>query len=254
MSNIFLRLIRSIIAPLIFAHAGGRHRRRRRSEAHGPHRRQGHPLLRNRHHAGAVSGPGRGEPGAARARACRSSATAAEAAAAAGASHARPPCWSTSSPPASSTPWRATTCCRSWSSRSCSAPPARPSAPRPQPVVAFCESLAEVMFRYTQYVMYLAPLGVGAAIAVTVGSKGVGVLFGLGKLIAHHVRVARCSSSCWCWAPVLLLFRIPAAALLPRRARAVPDRLLHRIERSRAAAGARKHGSSSACPSTSWAS
>ena len=30
------------------------------------------------------------------------------------------------------------------------------------PVVAFCESLAEVMFRYTKYVMYLAPLGVGA--------------------------------------------------------------------------------------------
>jgi proton glutamate symport protein len=52
-----------------------------------------------------------------------------------------------------------------------------------QPVVAFCGSLAEVMFRYTKYVMYLAPVGVGAAIAVTVGSKGVGVLFGLGKLI-----------------------------------------------------------------------
>lgn len=52
-----------------------------------------------------------------------------------------------------------------------------------QPVVAFCESLAEVMFRYTRYVMYLAPFGVGAAIAVTVGSKGFSVLFGLGKLI-----------------------------------------------------------------------
>ena len=39
-------------------------------------------------------------------------------------------------------------------------------------MVEFCESLAEVMFRYTSYVMYLAPLGVGAAIAVTVGSKG----------------------------------------------------------------------------------
>jgi proton glutamate symport protein len=51
------------------------------------------------------------------------------------------------------------------------------------PVVAFCGSLAEVMFRYTKYVMYLAPIGVGAAIAVTVGTKGVGVLFGLGKLI-----------------------------------------------------------------------
>ena len=52
-----------------------------------------------------------------------------------------------------------------------------------EPVVKFCGSLAEVMFRYTRYVMYLAPLGVGAAIAVTVGSKGIGVLFGLGKLI-----------------------------------------------------------------------
>jgi proton glutamate symport protein len=51
------------------------------------------------------------------------------------------------------------------------------------PVVAFAESLAEVMFRYTKYVMYLAPLGVGAAMAVTVGSKGFAVLFGLGKLI-----------------------------------------------------------------------
>jgi proton glutamate symport protein len=51
------------------------------------------------------------------------------------------------------------------------------------PVVTFCASLAEVMFRYTKYVMYLAPFGVGAALAVTVGSKGVAVLFGLGKLI-----------------------------------------------------------------------
>ena len=51
------------------------------------------------------------------------------------------------------------------------------------PVIALCESLAEVMFRYTRYVMYLAPLGVGAAIAVTVGTKGFGVLLGLGKLI-----------------------------------------------------------------------
>jgi proton glutamate symport protein len=53
-----------------------------------------------------------------------------------------------------------------------------------RPVVAFCESLGEVMFRYTRYVMFLAPLGVGAAIAVTVGTKGIGVLYGLGKLIA----------------------------------------------------------------------
>ena len=52
-----------------------------------------------------------------------------------------------------------------------------------QPVLDFAKSVAEVMFRYTKYVMYLAPFGVGAAIAVTIGSKGIGVLFGLGKLV-----------------------------------------------------------------------
>ncbi len=52
-----------------------------------------------------------------------------------------------------------------------------------RPIISFCESLSEVMFRYTGYVMYLAPFGVGAAIAVTIGSKGVGVLVNLGKLL-----------------------------------------------------------------------
>jgi len=51
------------------------------------------------------------------------------------------------------------------------------------PVVEFCKSLSEVMFRYTKYVMYLAPIGVGAAMAHTIGSKGIGVLLGLGKLV-----------------------------------------------------------------------
>jgi proton glutamate symport protein len=52
-----------------------------------------------------------------------------------------------------------------------------------QPVVDFAGAVAEVMFRYTKYVMYLAPFGVGAAIAVTIGSKGARVLFSLGKLV-----------------------------------------------------------------------
>lgn len=55
--------------------------------------------------------------------------------------------------------------------------------PKAQPVVAFAKAIAEVMFRYTKYVMYLAPFGVGAAIAVIIGSKGIGVLFSLGKLV-----------------------------------------------------------------------
>ncbi len=77
-----------------------------------------------------------------------------------------------------------------------------------QPVVAFCNSLAEVMFRYTKYVMYLAPLGVGAAIGVTVGTKGIGVLFGLGKLIAA-MYVASLLCILLILAPALPLFRIP---------------------------------------------
>ncbi|HLK66513.1 MAG TPA: cation:dicarboxylase symporter family transporter [Bryobacteraceae bacterium] len=77
-----------------------------------------------------------------------------------------------------------------------------------RPVVEFCTSLAEVMFRFTKYVMYLAPLGVCAAIAVTVGSKGVTVLFGLSKLI-----LTMYGSALLCivfvLAPGLLLFGIP---------------------------------------------
>ena len=51
------------------------------------------------------------------------------------------------------------------------------------PVVSFCKALSEVMFRYTKYVMYLAPVGVGAALAATIGKQGPGVLLGLGKLL-----------------------------------------------------------------------
>lgn len=52
-----------------------------------------------------------------------------------------------------------------------------------KPVLAMCESLSEVMFKFTNYVMYFAPYGVGAAMAVTVGSKGLGVLKNLALLI-----------------------------------------------------------------------
>ncbi len=52
-----------------------------------------------------------------------------------------------------------------------------------KPVVGFCQSLADVMLRYTKYVMYLAPIGVGAAMAHAIGINGAGVLLGLGKLV-----------------------------------------------------------------------
>ena len=51
------------------------------------------------------------------------------------------------------------------------------------PMLSFTESLAETMFKFTNIVMYFAPLGVGAAIAYTVGSTGMGILLNLGKLL-----------------------------------------------------------------------
>ena len=52
-----------------------------------------------------------------------------------------------------------------------------------RPMLNFCESLAETMFKFTNIVMLLAPVGVGAAIAYTVGTMGLGVLVNLGKLL-----------------------------------------------------------------------
>jgi proton glutamate symport protein len=52
-----------------------------------------------------------------------------------------------------------------------------------RPVVEFCESLSEVMFKYTGYVMLFAPFGVFGAMAATIGEHGIGVLRNLGKLV-----------------------------------------------------------------------
>jgi proton glutamate symport protein len=56
--------------------------------------------------------------------------------------------------------------------------------------------------------MYLAPFGVGAAIAVTVGSKGFGVLFGLGKLILT-MYIAQVLFVVLVLGSVILLARVP---------------------------------------------
>ena len=53
-----------------------------------------------------------------------------------------------------------------------------------QPVLDVLDSTAQAMFKFTGYVMAFAPIGVFAAIAATVGGKGLGILFTLGKLVA----------------------------------------------------------------------
>lgn len=55
---------------------------------------------------------------------------------------------------------------------------------RRRPMLAFTESLAETMFKFTNIVMLFAPFGVGAAMAYTVGHTGIGVLGNLFKLLA----------------------------------------------------------------------
>src|SRR3954462_9227856 len=52
-----------------------------------------------------------------------------------------------------------------------------------RPIVRACESLSQVMFKFTNYVMMFAPIGVGSAMAHTVGTQGLGVLVNLGNLI-----------------------------------------------------------------------
>jgi len=50
-------------------------------------------------------------------------------------------------------------------------------------MIGFCEALAEIMFKFTAIIMRFAPVGIGAAMAVTVSHSGLGVLVNLGKLI-----------------------------------------------------------------------
>ena len=52
-----------------------------------------------------------------------------------------------------------------------------------RPIVRAMESLSQVMFKFTNYVMMFAPFGVGAAMAHTIGTQGLGVLLNLASLI-----------------------------------------------------------------------
>ena len=52
-----------------------------------------------------------------------------------------------------------------------------------QPMLKAAESLSEVMFKFTNIIMYFAPIGVGAAIAYTVGHMGLGILVNLFQLL-----------------------------------------------------------------------
>jgi proton glutamate symport protein len=76
------------------------------------------------------------------------------------------------------------------------------------PMIAVLRSLADTMFRLTGIIMYLAPLAAGAAIAYTVGSMGLGTLMPLGKLVLVFYGTL-VVFSLFILVPILMAFRIP---------------------------------------------
>ena len=76
------------------------------------------------------------------------------------------------------------------------------------PMVRFSECLAETMFKFTNIVMYYAPIAVFGAIAYTVGNMGLDILYSLFKLLATLYVALIIFLSC-VLVPIALLFRIP---------------------------------------------
>jgi proton glutamate symport protein len=82
-------------------------------------------------------------------------------------------------------------------------------------VLSFFEGLMEAMFKFTGLVMKFAPFGIGAAMAVTVAHSGLGVLVNLGKLILtlYAALIVFCIAvllpmALWARVPVLEFLRL----------------------------------------------
>jgi proton glutamate symport protein len=81
------------------------------------------------------------------------------------------------------------------------------------PMLNLAESLTQIMFRFTNIVMYFAPVGVGAAMAYTVGHLGINVLLPLGKLVLTAYG-ALLAFLLFVLLPIALLVRLPVPRLL----------------------------------------
>ncbi len=82
-----------------------------------------------------------------------------------------------------------------------------------QPMLSVAESLTQVMFKFTNIVMYYAPIGVGAAMAYTVGHMGIRVLLPLGKLLLTAYG-ALLVFLIFVLLPIVLLARLPLGRFL----------------------------------------
>ncbi len=75
-------------------------------------------------------------------------------------------------------------------------------------MLSACESLSEVMFKFVGIVMGYAPIGIGAAIAVTVSKSGLGVLKNLSILVGT-LYGSLVVFALFVLLPVALIFRVP---------------------------------------------
>ena len=77
-----------------------------------------------------------------------------------------------------------------------------------KPMISFAESLSEVMFKFTNMIMYFAPFAVFAAIAYSVGHMGINILVNLGQLLAT-LYLALLTFILIVFLPIALFMRIP---------------------------------------------
>jgi proton glutamate symport protein len=80
--------------------------------------------------------------------------------------------------------------------------------PRRKPMLSLAEGLSETMFKFTNLVMLFAPVGVGAAIAYTVGHMGLGILVNLAKLLAT-LYLALSAFLLFVLLPIALVSKVP---------------------------------------------
>jgi proton glutamate symport protein len=89
----------------------------------------------------------------------------------------------------------------------------RVSAPARAPMLRLVESLTQTMFAFTNLVMYFAPIGIGAALAYTVATAGLGVMESLGKLLLT-LYAALIAFAVLAMLPAALIARVPIRGFL----------------------------------------
>lgn len=84
---------------------------------------------------------------------------------------------------------------------------------RGKPIITFCESLAEAMFKFTGYIMYLAPIGIGATMAGAVADHGWSVILPMAKLVGS-LYLALIIFVVVCLLPVFKIAKVPFKAFV----------------------------------------